>query len=88
MKEEKYNYACNCLKKHRRINRYSQKQVAVRLGIKNSSMISCWENGHRLPTSLNMFKLAVLYQTSVDSLYIDLIRSIRKETAQKIHGEE
>lgn len=73
----------NCLRKYRRIRGFSQKDVAKRLGLKNSSMISRWECGKCMPNTKNVFRLSVLYHTLVDALFIDIIRSMRAELHQK-----
>ena len=49
------------------------------LGYASTSLISRWEKGVCLPKPVNLFKLAALYRTLVDALYIDLLRSIREE---------
>ena len=49
------------------------------LGLKSASIVSRWENGACLPTTRNVFKLAVLYRTMVDALYFDLLRSLREQ---------
>jgi len=79
MKKVDYKKIPNALRKFRKTNGYTQKQVASFLGVGNSAMISRWENGSRLPNPVNMFRLAVLYRTMVDALYIDLVRVLRKE---------
>lgn len=67
------------LRKYRKARGLKQKEVAVIIGLKNSSVISRWENGVCLPKPENMFKLAVLYRTMVDALYIDLRRQFKQE---------
>ncbi len=81
MKEFKVDYKKipNCLRKFRKVNGYTQKQVADLIGICNTSIISRWENGRRFPSPLNIFRLTVLYKTMADALYIDLIRELRLE---------
>ena len=83
MKKVDYKKIPNALRKFRKTNGYTQKQVASFLGVRNSAMVSRWENGSRLPTPVNMFRLAVLYRTMVDALYIDLVRVLRKEMQGK-----
>lgn len=56
-----------------------QKDVANILGLKGTSMISRWEKGVCLPELLNSLKLALLYRTMIDALYIDLVREMREE---------
>jgi transcriptional regulator with XRE-family HTH domain len=81
MKEAKTNYRTipNSLRKFRKMSGYSQQQVALLLGVENTGMISRWENGSRFPSPVNIFRLAALYHTMADALYLDLIRVVRKE---------
>jgi transcriptional regulator with XRE-family HTH domain len=69
----------NNLRKYRKMNGYSQKEVASLLGVESTGMISRWENGSRFPSPINIFRLAGLYHTMADALYIDLVRATRKE---------
>ncbi|GAI80709.1 unnamed protein product [marine sediment metagenome] len=48
------------------------------MGLKSSSIISRWEGGICMPKPLNIFKLAVVYRTMVDALFIDQLRELRK----------
>ena len=60
-----------------------QKDVAKILGLKNTGMISRWEKGICFPNPKHLFRLAVLYRTMVDALFIDLIRVLRKDLLKK-----
>lgn len=61
-----------------------QKEVAQILGLKNgASMISHWEKGDMLPTTENVFKLAAIYRTMVDALYMDYISQLKGEILKK-----
>lgn len=42
-------------------------------------MVSRWEKGVCIPKLRSLFKLAVLYRTMADALYLDLRNSVRKE---------
>lgn len=77
MKNTKTQRVPNCLKRHRKARGLQQKEVAIILGVKSTSMLSRWENGFCLPNALTLLKLAVLYRTMVDALYIDLLRELR-----------
>ena len=89
MKKVDYKNIPNALRKFRKTNGYSQKRVALLLGIRNAGMISRWEKGSRLPSPVNMFRLAVLYRTMVDALYSDLILVLRREMqAEREEREE
>lgn len=79
MKKIDYKNIPNCLRKYRRARDLKQKDVAEILGLKSASMISRWEKGVCLPNPLNVFKLAILYQTMADALFINIIRLLRKE---------
>lgn len=59
------------LRKFRRINRYSQKEVATELGMKDTATISKWESGKVIPSLDNLMKLAILYHTLIEELYFD-----------------
>lgn len=55
------------LKNLRTRHRYSQKQVAERLGV-SISIISGYETGERTPSTENLLSLSYLYNCSVDYL--------------------
>jgi hypothetical protein len=46
-------------------------------------MISRWEKGLCLPNTRNLFKLAILYRTMSDALFIDLIKQMRNEIQKR-----
>lgn len=73
----------NCLRKQRRLRGLRQSDVAEILGIKSTGMISRWEKGACLPDSLNMLKMAIIYRTMVDALFIDLVRMLREKLLSK-----
>jgi len=77
-----HKFLPNCLRKYRRAAGFKQKDVACILGLKSASMISRWENGLCLPKLQSLFKLAILYRTMVDALFIDLRILLREEVAQ------
>ena len=74
----------NCLKRYRKARGFQQKDVARILGFISASTISRWEKGTCLPNTINLFKLAIIYRTTSDSLFIDLIRNIKSD----IHKRE
>jgi len=82
---KKIDYRCipNCLRKYRKARGLKQKEAAEILGLKSTSMISRWEKGVCLPNSLNIFKLAILYRTLADALFIDLMRLLKEEILKK-----
>ena len=60
-----------------------QIEVAKILGLRNAGMISRWEKGVSFPNPKHLFRLAVLYRTMVDALFIDLIRLLRKDLLKR-----
>jgi len=76
----------NCLKRHRRARGLQQKDVAKVLRLKSASMISRWEKGFCLPNTRNLFKLAILYRTMSDALFIDLIKQMRNDIQKREQG--
>jgi transcriptional regulator with XRE-family HTH domain len=83
MKSIKRKLIPNCLRKYRKARGLSQRDVAEILGLGSTSVISRWEKGVCLPSSLNILKLAVIYRTMADALFIDLLRSLRRELLKK-----
>ncbi|NVN97540.1 helix-turn-helix transcriptional regulator [Candidatus Nomurabacteria bacterium] len=73
----------NCLKKYRKGCGLKQGYVAHVLGLKNVAMVSRWENGKCLPDSANTFRLSILYKTMPEALFIDMVRVLRKEIAER-----
>ena len=67
------------LRKHRKERGLKQKDVAQLIGIKNTTAISRWEKGQNLPSLINTIKLSIVYHVLIDSLFIDLVRELRKE---------
>jgi len=78
-----YKRLPNNLRKHRKEMKLSQKDVAVLLGFKNSSLISRWEHGVTMPSSISLFKLSALYQRQIEELFIDHYRAIKDEVLTK-----
>ncbi len=73
----------NSLRKHRRLRGLKQREVAEILGITSTGMISRWEKGTCLPDSLNMLKMAIIYRTMAEALFIDLVRVLRENLLSK-----
>ena len=69
----------NRLKRYRRVRGLSQKDVARIMGFKNSNRISRWEEGLAMPSARNVFKLAQIYRTMADALYMDLLPELKEE---------
>jgi DNA-binding XRE family transcriptional regulator len=83
MRNEVYKKIPNLLLKYRKISGFTQKQVAKVLGV-HHSVLCKWEDGSCIPNLVSVFKLAVLYSTMADALFIDLIHHLRKEMKEKI----
>jgi transcriptional regulator with XRE-family HTH domain len=77
-----HKFLPNCLRKYRRAAGFKQKDVACILGLKTSGELSRWENSLSLPELQNVFRLAILYRTMVDTLFIDLRILLIEEVAQ------
>jgi len=73
----------NQLRKYRRARGLSQRAAARILGFVDTSCLSRWEHGVCLPNAVNMFRLAALYRTLVDGLYIDVLRNVREEIRRR-----
>ena len=83
MKNTKHKSIPNCLRRYRKARGLKQRDVAKVLGLKSASMISRWENGLCMPNTLNLFRLASLYRTMADALFIDLLRALRNDLQKK-----
>ena len=55
------------LREQRKLKGYTQKDVAKALGVKQNA-VSQWEKGDRKPTIVNLKKLAVFLDCSLDDL--------------------
>jgi transcriptional regulator with XRE-family HTH domain len=83
MKTQTYNLP-NCLRKYRKERGLSQKEVARIFDIKSTAMISRWEKRRRPPRVLiTVFNFSALYRTSVDALFIDLLRASRNRILKR-----
>jgi transcriptional regulator with XRE-family HTH domain len=69
----------NHLRKYRKARGLDQQEVAKILGLKSTSVISRWEKGFCMPGPIFMFKLAILYRTMVDALFIEIRRELLEE---------
>ena len=74
----------NQLRRYRKLRGLTQREVSTILGFKSASKICRWENGVATPSLVSCIKLAVLYSTWVDGLYIDLVREIRTEVHTQV----
>ena len=75
----KTQYIANQLRKYRKVRGLTQTQVARILGLHDHNRLSNWERGKCFPAVETLFRLAAIYQTTADTLYMDLVRSIREK---------
>lgn len=68
----------NRLRKHRRLARLTQRDVAVLLNV-SQGRVSAWENGEVFPSMVNFLKLSILYSTLCNELYLDLLKEFQTE---------
>ena len=73
----------NRLRKHRKLMGYTQKDVALLLGLHNTNRISRWEKGLCFPSVVNLIKLSIIYRTFPNELYFDLLLELRHELLKK-----
>lgn len=78
-----YKKIPNDLKFHRIRQELWQKDVAAKLGLKDTALLSRWENGDSLPSLVSAARLAVLYQTSLDDLFAGLLRTVKGEIGEE-----
>jgi transcriptional regulator with XRE-family HTH domain len=71
----------NKLWKYRKIMGFKQTDVAQKLKLRSSSMVSRWEKGLCMPSSEDLLKLSILYKTLPHELYANLITEYHKEFA-------
>jgi transcriptional regulator with XRE-family HTH domain len=67
---------------------FSQKRVAVHLGLKRTNNISRWERGDCLPETESLLRLSVLYRTTPDRLYSDFCLRFQEQLAKKLLAQE
>ena len=56
--------------------RYKQKQVAALLGI-HPAQLSQWESGLKLPSTINLLKLGIIYRTLPNDLYFEYYQELK-----------
>lgn len=69
----------NKLKMFRRSTGYSQKKVARMLGLSDTSTLSRWEHGSKVPNMVQVFRLARIYRTWPHELFTELWYRIDSE---------
>jgi transcriptional regulator with XRE-family HTH domain len=80
--ENERRHIPNRLRMHRKLMRYSQKQVAHLLGL-HPAQLSQWENGLKLPNTLNLIKLSIIYRALPTELYFEYFQEIREHIKNK-----
>jgi len=51
--------------------------------LKSTGLVSRWENGICLPSALNIFKLAILYRTMAEALFINLVKMMKEKVLKR-----
>lgn len=67
-------------------NKMTQMQLSKRLGYKNNSRVASWENGHNIPSAMNVKRLSEIFEVDmvqyvnegVPTIDINIARIIRK----------
>lgn len=83
MKKQTFQNIPNLLHRYRKTRGLSQRDVACILGLRSASMISRWESGQTLPSSLNILRLSAVYRTLVNALFTDLIGVLKDEIVKR-----
>lgn len=68
-------------------NKMTQMQLSKRLGYKNNSRVASWENGHNIPSAMNVKRLSEVFEVDlmqyvkegVPTIDIEVGRIIRKD---------
>lgn len=74
----------NTLRRHRKLWKYSQKEVSLLLGHKDSTRLSKWESGEALPGPLNLIKLGIIYHTIPTEFYFEYYSKTRNTIFKKM----
>jgi transcriptional regulator with XRE-family HTH domain len=77
----------NKLKSFRRRKGYSRKKVARVLGFSDTNSIYRWERGDRMPSALQLFQLATIYEVLPHDLYDQLWLDIHNDESLLISDE-
>jgi len=80
--EDERRHIPNRLRMHRKLMRYTQKQVAALLGL-HPAQLSQWENGVKLPSTINLIKLSIIYRTLPNDLYFEYYQDLKEEIKDK-----
>jgi len=69
----------NTLRLHRKTLGYTQRHVAKVLGLHDTVPLSQWEKGVKLPSTVNLIKLSLIYRTYPNELYCEVFSLFREE---------
>lgn len=73
----------NRLRKHRRVKKLDQFEVAYLLNLNGTCQVSRWEQGQAMPSAKNLLKLYVIYGSLIEEMYFDLIQEYKAEIERK-----
>jgi DNA-binding XRE family transcriptional regulator len=73
----------NYIWKHRKRLLLGQKRIAYLLGHSDHKQICKWEKGEVVPSLQNALRLSYILQTPVESLFVDLYRSLGEEVEER-----
>ena len=74
----------NKLQHVRTMHRYSEKEVAEYLGLRNEKTLINWEQGKSFPSAIQLLQLSVLYHTLPSELYYELHKKFVGELKEKM----
>ena len=78
----------NKLRMFRHCQGYSQKKVALLLGLADTSTLSRWEGGIVFPNLLQVFRLARMYHAQPNELYDALWLDVLADKNLLIHHDD
>lgn len=73
----------NSLRDRRKAAGLLQKDVAQQLGLDCTDRISHWENGTAMPSVVNLFRLAAIYQAMPHELYPNLFKLVQQTNPEE-----
>lgn len=75
--EKEHRFFPNTLRLQRRTLGYTQRQVAALLDLHDTVPLSKWERGEKLPNTINLIKLCLIYEALPNNLFPELFQSFR-----------
>ena len=76
--EKEHRFFPNTLRLQRQTLGYTQRQVATLLGLHDTVPLSQWERGQKLPNTVNLIKLCLVYETMPNHLFPELFKVSRE----------